>query len=64
MKKQTFTVNETASLLGLSRGSVYQGVMTGEIPSIRIGGRILVPKAALEKLLSGAGNVGKAPVKG
>jgi excisionase family DNA binding protein len=39
---------------------VYEAVQRGEIPSTRIGRRILVPKAALERFLSelgsGAGN--------
>ena len=57
--KAVLTVDETAQLLGLSRNSAYQGVMRGEIPSIRVGKRILVPRAALERLLQmaeGRGN--------
>ncbi len=47
------TVEETRKLLGLSRGLVYQAISTGEIPSIRIGRRILIPRAALKRLLDG-----------
>ena len=47
------TVNEVAKLLGLSRASAYQGVARGEIPSIRVGRRILVPRQALERMLEG-----------
>jgi excisionase family DNA binding protein len=45
------TVEEAATLLGISRAFAYEAVNRGEIPSIRIGRRILVPKAALQRLL-------------
>jgi excisionase family DNA binding protein len=50
-ERLTYSVRETAQVLGLSRNSVYQGCLKGEIPSIRIGKRILIPKARLERLL-------------
>ena len=53
--KLVLTVSEVAQLLGLSRNSAYQGVMKGEIPSVRVGKRILVPRIALEKMLESAG---------
>ena len=48
----TMTVGEAATALGIGRGIAYRGVNRGEIPSIRVGGRILVPIVALEKMLS------------
>ena len=53
-EKLTLTVSETASLLGLSRNSAYQGVLTGEIPHVKVGKRILIPRKALEELLASA----------
>jgi excisionase family DNA binding protein len=47
------TVDEVASLLRISRGSAYEAAKRGEIPTIRIGRRLLVPSDALERLLSG-----------
>jgi excisionase family DNA binding protein len=47
----TVTVPEAARLLGVSRMSAYSAVRTGEIPSIRIGRRVLIARAALERLL-------------
>jgi excisionase family DNA binding protein len=47
-----FTVEEAAQLLGISRSFAYEAVQRGEIPSMRIGRRILVPKVALERLLA------------
>lgn len=49
--RPTLTVPEAASLLGVGRGVGYAGVKSGEIPSVRIGGRVLVPTAPLLKLL-------------
>ena len=39
--------------LNLSKTTAWKYVHDGTIPSIRIGGRYLVPKAALEKMLAG-----------
>ena len=50
--KLTLSVAETAKLLGIGRNLCYDRVKTGEIPSLKIGRRLLVPKAALEKLLA------------
>jgi excisionase family DNA binding protein len=47
------TVEETATRLGISRPSAYQGVRLGQIPSVRIGRRLLVPVAALERMFAG-----------
>ncbi len=41
-KKITGTVDEAAVILDVSRNSAYEGVKTGEIPSMRIGKRIIV----------------------
>ena len=53
-ERLTLTVNEVAAMLGLSRNACYQAVQRGELPAIRIGKRLLVPKASLFKLLDGA----------
>jgi excisionase family DNA binding protein len=52
-ERLTLTVEEAASILGISRAGAYDAVQRGEIPSIRIGRRILVPRAALDRLLGG-----------
>lgn len=51
--RNAFTVDETAKILGLSRASAFAGVSRGEIPSIRVGKRLIVPRRALEKMLEG-----------
>lgn len=55
MERATLSVVEAAKILGVGRNQAYEAVRRGEIPAIRIGGRILVPRAALERLLHGAG---------
>ena len=52
-QRLTMTVEEAATALGISRATAYEAVSRGEIPAIRIGRRILIPKVALEKLLDG-----------
>ena len=47
------TVPEAADLLGICRNAAYEGVRRGEIPSIRIGTRLVVPRAAFEEMLKG-----------
>ena len=50
-EKLTLTVDEAAKILGIGRQLAYERVRTGEIPAIKIGRRLLVPRRALEKLL-------------
>jgi excisionase family DNA binding protein len=51
MDEAAVSVDEVAVLLSLSRHSAYEGVKAGEIPSVRIGRRVLVPTAGLRALL-------------
>jgi excisionase family DNA binding protein len=54
VQRLTMTVEEAAIALGISRAFAYEAVAKGDIPCIRIGRRILIPKVALEKLLGSA----------
>ncbi len=56
----TLTVEEAAGLLGISRAFAYEAVRRGEIPSIRIGRRVLVPRVALDRLVGGEPTSGGA----
>ena len=50
--RDTFTVEEAGvEILGLNRWTAYQAAKNGELPTIRIGRRLLVPRHALEALL-------------
>ena len=44
---------ETGKRLNISRATTYNLVAQGVIPTIRLGRRIVVPKAALERMLDG-----------
>ena len=43
----TLTVEEVASLLGLGRTAAYEAARRGQIPSRRLGRRVIVPVPAL-----------------
>jgi excisionase family DNA binding protein len=47
----TLTVEEAGRLLGISRGAAYRAAACGQIPTIRLGRRLLVPTARLHQLL-------------
>jgi len=44
---------DLAEILGLGRNGAYKAVNRGDIRAIRIGRRILIPKAEIERLLGG-----------
>jgi len=50
-EKLVLSVAEVRKKLGLSKGSIYEAVRNGQIPSIRFGRRILIPVASLHRLL-------------
>jgi excisionase family DNA binding protein len=47
----TYTLTEAAGRLGISRALAYEAAHRGELPVCRIGRRMLVPRAALLRLL-------------
>jgi excisionase family DNA binding protein len=51
--KLTMTVEQAASQLGISRTLAYELVRRGELPHLRLGSRIVVPRRALEALVDG-----------
>lgn len=53
-ERKAMTVDEAAYELGISRNVAYAAVRKGEIPSIKIGKRIIIPRAAFERMLSQA----------
>lgn len=54
VERVTLTVLEVAKALGINRNVAYDSVRRGEIPSIRVGRRLLVPKIAFDQLLASA----------
>lgn len=53
IEPKTYSIEEAAQLLGIGRNHAYEAAKRGEIPVIRIGKRLLVPKAALDRMLQG-----------
>jgi excisionase family DNA binding protein len=49
-----WTVEEAGRLLGISRAHAYELVARGELPHLRLGRRVVVPKYAIEELLARA----------
>ena len=54
-ERLTLSVEEAGRLLGISRALAYELVARGELPSLRLGRRIVVPRRALERLVDDAG---------
>ncbi len=50
-KRLTVSVAEAAEMLGISKSAAYEYARTGELPTVRMGRRLLVPTKALEALL-------------
>ncbi len=53
LKAATYRIDEAAKVLGISRNKCYEAAKSGQVPTVRIGKRLLVPKVALDKLLNG-----------
>jgi excisionase family DNA binding protein len=43
-RPHVYTVNQVATMLGVSRGSAYQLCRTGQVPAIKLGDRWVIPK--------------------
>jgi excisionase family DNA binding protein len=52
-ERKTYDIVEAGRLLGIGRNQAYEAAKRGDLPTIRIGRRVLVPKAALDRLLRG-----------
>lgn len=52
MERRTLSVSEAARVLGISRAHAYDCVRSGELPSITLGRRVVVPRQAIEQLLA------------
>lgn len=48
-------IKEAGAMLGLNKNAAYAAAKRGDIPTIRIGRLIKVPKAAFNRLLEQAG---------
>ena len=60
-ERLTVPVVEAARLLGISRTLAYQAIKRGQLPAISVGRRLLVPRAALIRMLEGGHSEGSSP---
>jgi hypothetical protein len=49
VERQTYTIGEAAQILGICRVVAYR---PGVLPTVKVAGRLLVPKQALERMLA------------
>jgi excisionase family DNA binding protein len=53
-ERLVWTVEEAGRLLGISRAHAYELVARGDLPHLRLGRRVVIPKHAIEALLARA----------
>ena len=49
----TISVEDAAAMLGISRAFAYDLVRRGEIPSLRLGRRVVIPHHAFRRFVEG-----------
>lgn len=55
-ERQVLNLAEAGKILGLPRTTVFAAVKRGEIPHIRIGRRLLIPRIGIQRMLEQAGD--------
>ena len=50
-QRRTVAIDEAAKILGITRNHAYRAAKCGDLPTIRIGKRLLVPVTALRRML-------------
>jgi excisionase family DNA binding protein len=51
MERRTVSIPEAAAILGIGRGSAYRLAASGQLPVLRLGGRIVVSRDGLDEML-------------
>jgi len=49
----TLTIPQAAQLLGISVSKAYEAARAGELPTLRVGARVLISRRRLEELVDG-----------
>ncbi len=58
-----YTVPEAGRLLGLGRNAAYDAAKRGDIPTLQIGRRLLVPKILFHRMLEMTGTSPTTPTE-
>ena len=53
-KPRTLPAHEVAEQLGVSTPTIYRWALSGELPCLRIGRRVLILREPFERMLSGS----------
>lgn len=51
VKAAVYTIAEVAELFGVGRNSAYEAARRGDFPVLKIGGRLVAPKRAIDRML-------------
>ena len=62
MAQQFVTINQAMGILNISRPTIHRKLKTGEIPSVHLGKRVLIPDEFFLQLRNKA--IGKVPPAG
>ena len=64
MNKEMLRPSDIATILNVTSGRVYQLIRSGCVPSVRVGGRICIPRAAWESFIKTQSDKALSNVKG
>ena len=53
VERETYTIEEVAAVLGISKTHAYRMAASGDLPAIRMGWKILIPRRIIDEMLSG-----------
>lgn len=52
MEKMTYSIDEAAQILGVSKSFMYKLAQNNEVPVIRLGKRLVIPKSKLHDFIN------------
>jgi excisionase family DNA binding protein len=50
-ERPVLTVSEAAELLGVSRAFGYELIARGDLPAVRLGRRIMIPRVGIQRII-------------
>jgi excisionase family DNA binding protein len=50
-ERPVLTISKAAELLGVSRAFGYELVARGELPAVRLGRRIMIPRVGIQRII-------------
>lgn len=57
LRREAFSISEAATMLGIARCTLYRLAQCGELPTARIGKKLLIRRTTLERLLDDGSGV-------